>query len=115
MPHGHGGAGENPEEIRVFADSILKDHAGLPVFTGSGRMETKVWATYTSPVPIVKAELNFTKDSGRWQDRKWESIDAELTDDRVAANLPEGAQVTYFNLFDQRGCVVSAEHAVCAP
>ena len=24
MPHGHGGAGENPEEIRVFADSVLK-------------------------------------------------------------------------------------------
>ena len=36
MPHGHGGAGENPEEIRVFADSVLKKGTSLPVITGSG-------------------------------------------------------------------------------
>lgn len=110
MPHGHGGAGENPEEIRVFADSLFKRGIPLPAITGSGREGTTVWATFAAKVPLVKAELNYTKDTGRWQDRKWESIGASQSDGRVTANLPEGAGVYYFNLFDQRDCVVSTEH-----
>lgn len=110
MPHAHGGPGENPEEIRVFASSILKGEAALPAFTGSGREGTTVWATYAAKVPVVKAELNYTKDTGRWQDRKWEAIPAQLTDGRVAASLPEGTRVYYFNLVDERDCVVSTEH-----
>lgn len=110
MPHGHGGAGENPEEIRVFADSILKGGVALPVITGSGRKGTNVWATYTAKVPVVKAEVNYTRDTGRWQDRKWESIPATQTNGRLAASLPEGTRVYYFNLTDKRNCVVSSEH-----
>ena len=110
MPHGHGGAGENPEEIRVFADSILKEGIALPRITGSGRDGTAVWTTYAANVRLVKAELNYTKDTGRWQDRKWESIPANSTDGRVTASLPEGTRVYYFNLFDERNCVVSTEH-----
>ena len=80
------------------------------MITGCGREGTRVWTTYTTTVPVVKAELNFTKDSGRWQDRKWESVPAELAADRATANLPEAARVYYFNLFDQRDCVASTEH-----
>jgi dienelactone hydrolase len=114
MPHGHGGAGENPEEIRVFTDSILKGGVALPRITGSGRDGTDVWATYAAKVAVVKAELNYTRDTGRWQDRKWESIPANHTAGRVAASLPEGTRVYYFNLFDQRSCVVSTEHQECS-
>ena len=46
MPHGHGGAGENPREIHVFADSILKSQTGLPKITGSGRDGTNVWTEF---------------------------------------------------------------------
>ena len=110
MPHAHGGAGEKPEEIRIFADSILKGGAPLPAVTGSGREGTNVWATYEAKVPVVKAELNYTRDTGRWQDRKWESVPVMLNNGRVAASLPQGTRVYYFNLFDQRDCVVSTEH-----
>jgi dienelactone hydrolase len=110
MPHGHGGAGENPAEIRAFADSILRDGAPLPLVTGAGREGMSAWATYSAKVPLVKAELNYTPDTGRWQDRKWEAIPANLTAGRVTASLPEGTRVYYFNLFDQRDCVVSTEH-----
>ena len=110
MPHGHGGAGENPAEIRVFADSILKGGVGLPVITGAGREGNNVWATYTAKVSVPKAELNYTKDTGRWQDRKWETTPARLTADRLSAVLPEGTRVYYFNLFDDRNCAVSTEH-----
>ncbi len=111
MPHGHGGAGENPEEIRVFADGILKGGAGLPDITGTGREGTQVWAAYTGSV--AKAELNYTRDTGRWQDRKWEAVAAEKSDNRITARLPAGTRVYYFNLIDERECVVSTEHAEC--
>jgi dienelactone hydrolase len=113
MPHAHGGPGENPKEIRVFADSILKGGAPLPVITGCGQEGTNVWADYSAKVPVVKAELNFTRDIGHWQDRKWESIPARQTEGRVAAGLPEGTRVYYFNLVDERDCVVSTGHVEC--
>lgn len=110
MPHAHGGAGENPKEIHVFADSILKNGVPLLVVSGCGREGANVWATYSAKVPMVRAELNFTKDDGRWQDRKWESVAAQQTEGRVSASLPPGTRVYYFNLFDERDCVVSTEH-----
>ena len=114
MPHGHGGAGENPEEIRVFTDSLLKQGMPLATITGSGNEGTTFWASYSAQIPVTKAELNFTRDTGKWQDRKWESVPAKVTGDRVTASLPEGTQVYYLNLFDQRGCVVSTEHVELA-
>jgi len=110
MPHGHGGPGENPGEIRAFADSILRNGVPLPRVTGAGREGTNVWATFAAKLPVVKAELNYARDTGRWQDRTWESLPANLTEGRVAASLPEGTRMYYFNLFDQRDCVVSTEH-----
>lgn len=112
MPHAHGGAGENPEEIRVFADSLLKGGRPLARFTGSGRDGAEVWASYEAPVAVkvVRAELNITRDKGRWQDRVWEALPAVVEDGRIRATLPAEARVYYFNLFDDRGCVVSTEH-----
>ena len=112
MPHGHGGAGENPEEIRVFAESLLNTGRPLPKITGQGRDGTTVWATYTSEVPIQRAELTYTKATGKWQDRPWESTPATVDKaaGRVTATLPEGTTVYHLNLFDGRDCAVSTEH-----
>jgi dienelactone hydrolase len=110
MPHAHGGAGENPEEIRVFANSILRGEPGLPVVTGAGRDNANVWATFTAKGAVVRAELNVTADAGRWQDRKWEALPATVAGGRVTAVLPAGTRVYYLNLFDERNCVVSTEH-----
>ena len=114
MPHGHGPAGENPEEIHIFANSILRQGKPLAKITGEGQNENELWATFKSEVPITTAELNFTLDSGRWQDRKWEqapaTIDAEKG--RVSAQIPADAKVFYLNLFDDRNCAVSTQHIV---
>jgi dienelactone hydrolase len=112
MPHAHGGAGENPEEIRVFADSILKQGTPLPAITRSGRDGPSVWATFEAKVPVVKAELNYTKDTGPWPDRRWEAIPARLSANQVSAELPSGTRVYYINLFDERECVISTEHQI---
>ena len=110
MRHGHGGPGEKPEEIRAFVDNILKEGKPLPHITGQGQDGTKAWATYSSQTRITKAELNYTKDTGNWKDRKWETVPAELTDGRVSAMLPVGTRVFYLNFVDERDCVVSTEH-----
>jgi len=110
MPHAHGGAGENPREIQVFADAILKQGVTLPAIAGSGREGDNVWVACESKTAITKVELNYTRDTGRWQDRKWEAIPAIRSGARYTAALPEGTRVYYFNLFDDRDCVVSTEH-----
>lgn len=112
MPHGHGPAGENPEEIRVFADALLKDGKPLPRILEQGQSENEIFATYQSDVSITRAELAFTRDGGKWPDRHWDSqpatIDATIR--RVTAKVPDDATVYFLNLFDDRDCVVSTEH-----
>ena len=111
MPHGHGDAGEGPKEIFAFADSILKSGVPLPRLTGQGRDSNQVWATFESAGRITKAELNITRDTGKWPDRKWEALPAQVdSSGRVTATLPEGTTVYYLNVFDDRDCVASTEH-----
>ncbi|MEI6196066.1 MAG: acetylxylan esterase [Verrucomicrobiota bacterium] len=112
MPHGQG-EGEKPPEIQCFADSILKDGIPLPTITGQGREGTNVWATFIAKVKVTKAELNYTKDTGNWEKRKWETLPAKLLGNRFTAALPAETRVYYLNLTDERGCMVSAEHEEC--
>jgi dienelactone hydrolase len=112
MPHGHGGAGENPAEIHAFADALLEHGVPMVKITGQGRQGEQAWATYAAPSSLERAELNFTRDSGAWQDRKWETTAAriEAPQHRVTAQLPAGVTTYYFNLIDRRQLIVSTEH-----
>ena len=110
MPHGHGPAGEGPEEIHAFADSILMGGEPLVKITGQGRDGNNVWATFTGKTPLAKAELNVTKDRGNWPDRKWDALPATIEGGKVTGVLPEGTTTWYLNLFDTRDLVVSTEH-----
>jgi dienelactone hydrolase len=112
MPHGHGGPGEAPKEIQAFADSLFNQGDPLVKITGQGREESRVWAAFESKRPVAKAELNFTRETGPWQQRKWDSIPAQLESTQVSSVLPEGAKVWYLNLIDDRDCAVSTEHEV---
>ncbi|MBM3476346.1 MAG: dipeptidyl aminopeptidase [Armatimonadetes bacterium] len=115
MPHGHGGHGENPPEIKGFADSLLLGGQPLAKITGQSRDGTLVSTTYESPVPITKAELLYTKATGNWPDRLWELAPAAVEPGRVSATLPEGVTCYYLNLIDERGLTVSSEHEEIAP
>lgn len=113
MPHGQG-EGSKPKEIAAFADSVVKKGAPLAKITGQGKKDAAVWMTFENSVPIVKAELNYTCDTGRWQDKKWMAIPATIQDNKATATLPEGAKVYYLNLIDKRDLVVSTEHVEVA-
>jgi len=112
MPHGHGGAGENPAEILTFAESQLNRGEPLAKVAGQGRDGDCVWATFETASAIQRAELNYTCQVGRWQNRKWETAPAQIDTAarKVTARLPQGVTVYYLNLIDQRNQVVSTEH-----
>jgi cephalosporin-C deacetylase-like acetyl esterase len=112
MVHGHGGPGENPEEIHAFAEAVLNHRPPLAQIAQQGREGKEAWVKYKSNIPIVSAELNFTKDSGEWEHRHWETIPAHVKAEsqKVIGDIPSGATVYYFNLIDQRKLIVSSEH-----
>lgn len=112
MPHGHGGAGENPEEIRVMAENVFSGGVPLVKITGTGRNGSNVWVSCTGQAAVAGADLNYTTNSGSWKERTWLSIPAVLDSTRrkAAAVLPEETTVYYFNLLDERSLIVSSEH-----
>lgn len=110
MLHGHGGAGENPEEIHGYANSLCKGEPPLVSIEKQGRIKDTVWVRYKSAVPIKKAELIFTQDTGNWVDRKWEACAARIKDGLVSATIPQNAAAYFVNIIDDRDYTVSSEH-----
>lgn len=108
--HEHGWA---PKEIGLYVDSVLKGGDPLPVLGPMKINEGKLSAALTAKVPVVKAQLHYTTDSGPWQKRNWVSADARLGHGTVEAELPKGRPLVYYlSVTDQREAMVSAEHAV---
>ncbi len=110
MPHGHQ-AGWKPAEIGLFVDSILGEGRPLPQIGRMGIQENSASASFKSQVPIAAAQLHYTLDSGDWKKRNWESVDAAIEGDTVAAQLPsQRPMVCFITIKDQRGATVSTEH-----
>jgi len=116
MEHGQT-QGATPEEIHAFADEYLKSGPSLASIRDQGLTGRRAWVKYTSTTPVIRAELNYTLDSGVWEHRRWQTIAADLDHGRsmVSVTLPEGVKVHYFNLIEQRGLIVSSEHVAVYP
>jgi len=111
MPHGHS-QGWTPKEIGIFVDSVLAGGDPLPRLSPMTTADGKAAASFTAKVPVVSAQLHYTSDSGPWQKRTWHSVEANLTEQSVEAALPpERPLVYYLSVTDQRGAMVSTEHA----
>lgn len=93
----------------------------LVIVTGLAAVRTVQPASATNSAPaifpadtvlVTKEELCFARDRGKWQERKWHTAGAALDSKagRVTATLPEDTTVYYFNLTDERDCVISSEH-----
>jgi dienelactone hydrolase len=107
--HRHGWA---PEEIGLFVDSVLRGGDPLarlgPMQTAGG----KAAAEFTSAVPVAGGRLHYTTDSGPWNERTWQSVDAIVAGETVSADLPpKRPLVCYLSVTDQRGAMVTTEHA----
>lgn len=59
----------------------------------------------------MKAELDYTTDSGPWQGRKWATVPAEVKGEQITAKVPTGRPlVCYLYVTDDRGLSVSTPH-----
>jgi cephalosporin-C deacetylase-like acetyl esterase len=117
MAHGHGGPGENPEEIRVFADSIVCGGRSLTHILKQTRNRQEIMVGFEPHQKIVAAQLNFTKDLGRWEKRHWETAPAQLDirENEARAILPPDVTTYFLNLVDEQNCAVSSEHEELKP
>ncbi|MFN7921557.1 MAG: acetylxylan esterase [Bryobacteraceae bacterium] len=113
MKHSHPD-GAVPEEIHAYADAMLKKGEPLGRVAAQGMASGRMWVKYAGGRAPAKAELEYTADTGKWQDRKWETVPGEIDGKthRASARVPAGAKAYYLNLFDESGRVVSSEHVV---
>jgi len=111
MPHNHRD-GAHPKEIFAMADALLNHRAALPRILKQEIREGQVSAEFRAATPIAKAELNYTRDSGPWPQRHWETVPAYLDQkkQRAWAKVPGGATAWFLNLEDTKGLVASTEH-----
>jgi dienelactone hydrolase len=111
MTHSHGD-GIKPCEIYTFAESVVNNGIPLAQIEQTGRKDRMVWITFKSKTPIVKAELNYTTDTGKWENRTWHTLPAALCSKtpKASALLPPKCTVYYWNLIDRQSLVVSNEH-----
>jgi dienelactone hydrolase len=108
LPHGHIWTFD---EVDVFVDSVLRGGHPLPCLEHTRIDGDRVSAKVISPVPIERAALPYTTDSGDWQKRRWQTVPAKLEANTVTARLPgQRPLVWYFSVTDERGLRVSSEH-----
>lgn len=116
MPHGHQ-VGWAPPEIGAFVDSVLSIGKPLAALAEIKAAGDQVSAAYKVAEPS-KAELHFTTDTGRWQDRKWTTLPAEIdaATQTIKAAIPSiRPLVCFFTTQDERGLTVSTKHVEVAP
>jgi dienelactone hydrolase len=112
MPHGHP-QGWAPPEIGAFVDGVLNGGTPLAVLSAPKVQGDALSATYAAHSTIAKAELHYSTDRGRWQDRKWTSVSAAI--DEQAKTLrgklpPERPLVAFLTVTDAHGLTTSSEH-----
>ena len=107
MAHGHE-PGWAPREIHIFADQHLATGAPLPLIRASNRTARLVRSEFTSCRTIHNGYLLYTGCRNRWQDRKWRTTPATLTDRTVEATLPEDVSAYFLAIEDDRGAYVSS-------
>ena len=58
---------------------------------------------------IVSAELYFTRASGVWMDRKWNSVKADIQGNKITAEIPAMTTVCYLGFTDNHGAFWTSE------
>ncbi len=107
LPHGHI---FTFREVDAFIDGILLGTQPLAkvseIKVDFDKKQIK--ADWTGVVPVEKAVLAYTDDSGPWVKRPWKSVPAEVRDGTLIAPLPEPAPTCFFFILtDERGLSAS--------
>ncbi len=99
--------------VDAFVDNIL---TGKPAIERLGTTRVKgstVEATLTTSTVPTKAELYYTSESGKWQERKWLNIPAKVEGKRVVAELPAAKPTAYYlAVTDVAGNIVTSRPVI---
>lgn len=107
MPHGHP-PGWAPQEIGLFIDSKCRGGVPLPNPGAPSVSGDQVTVSCESKVPLKKAEINYTTDTGLRSKREWKSIPATIKDGTITAPKPPAEANTWFiTISDERDAMVS--------
>jgi hypothetical protein len=110
--HVHGWA---PKEIGLYVDSVLIDGARLPRLGPIHCEGNSIHTHVANKVKIGAGQLHYTTDSGPWNERNWQTVEARVADDTVHAELPEARPIVfYLSATDEQGAMVSAPHVELA-
>ncbi len=111
MPHGHP-QGWAPKEIGLYIDGVLKGGDPLPQLGPIKTADGKATATFKAKLPVVSGNLHYTTDTGNWQQRNWQTVEAKLAGGTVSAELPTKRPLVYYlSVTDRRGAMLSTQHA----
>ena len=104
----------NQKEIFAFADEITRKGKPFlkfdtPKVNGcKASVDVSIESDY--PESVFECRLVFTKDSGNWQARQWQSVPVEQTGKLICAELPEGVTAFYFNITTRQGLTYSSTY-----
>lgn len=107
MKHSHP-AGWNPKEIFYFIDQYLNDGKPIPQITSPVMQDNKAIAILISKTKPKSVKLNYTFDSNPSEDRKWQTIDANISKNTITAPLPPNTAVWFFTVKDEHDCIISS-------
>ncbi len=110
LPHGHIWT---YGIVDAFVDSKLKGGPPLPVLSTMKVRKGSAESIVKSATPISRAELYFTTDSGKWQDRRWQAVPARIDGARIIAGLPSPRPTVFcLAVTDNGGNIVTTPHEI---
>lgn len=126
--HTDGGAPEGrPAEVYAFAEQILKGGDCIPAVTLGQSGKKKLLAKFDTDLKkVTRLDFFYTTDrEGKWQDRKWQTVQYDLLSDKnlskaaakgeVYIPVPEGIYDCFVNVVTEDGLSCSSQMLEVAP
>jgi hypothetical protein len=97
------------KEIFAFADAIVNKKLLMQI--GTIELKNKIAIVTIKGRKAKSAKFCSTKDTGNFQDRKWNVTDAELHNGQARAIIPDGTTACYFNVTDHEDLTFSSGYS----
>lgn len=100
--------GWKPKEIGLFVDQHLRGGKKLAEIGSPTKESDQATALVKSEVPLRQAHLHYTRDDGPLHQRRWQSVEAKIDNDRITARLPDDARIWMLSATDSRDAMTSS-------
>ena len=108
MRHGHQ-PGWEPKEIGRFIDHHLLGTDPLPQLGQPEIRNGQATVEVNSQLPLKKAQLHYTSDTGRLAERNWTSVPAQVSGSRISAEVPDTTTIWLLSATDSHDAMISTD------